>query len=625
MVKDAGAGGKTVETVEIVWQGRPGAEVFLVGDFPDWGVRHPLPEDPERPGRYRRTLALGPGLYRYKLVVDGQWVLDPRAPVVDRSEGVDNGVLVVLGASPPLHFVPDRRHLAILEGGRVRLHAEIDEGRAHEITAAIVGAGDGDERELPFLEILRRGGRVLVEAEGAVPGADDGRVLTVGFRGIDERFGAPRARSALGRPPAWLAGAVFYGVFLDRWRRGRSSGPERRMLAPTTPSTPFVFYGGDLDGVREQLPYLADLGVTALALTPVHRADSPHRYDGHDLMVVDPRLGGERAFAALIEDCRRHGLKLVVDASLTHVSEKHAAFVDLLEKQEASLFASWFRVKRFPVVKRDPATFEHYYNCRDLPWLRLDEGSPARAHAIEAALRLVDFGVDGLRLDAMDDAPASFWAELRARVRAKNPELLLLGEIVGDNLATRAEERGVDVATDFRIRDALVGFVARRTLDARGFVEHLTFSRHRTGAFDPSFRLGFLDNHDTARFLSLADDARLCIGLALLLFLEETAWITYGTEAHLAARRGESPLDASWPERLPMPDPATVTTRTRDLIRELCALRREMTAAGAGRVQVRLAEGPHLVLERGAGERRFFVDVDVDARTLVFGRRSPAG
>ena len=281
-----------------------------------------------------------------------------------------------------------------------------------------------------------------------------------------------------------------------------------------------------------------------------------------------------------------------------------------------------FHIKRYPVVARDRESVEIYYNASDQPWLALDDDDDtdrvddAREHVIKAALRLLAHGIDGLRLDAMDDAPQSFWSELRERVRFSHPSALLLGEVVTDSLWFQAEARGADVVTDFRIKNALVDFVAKRTIDARAFVDSWMFARHRTGAFDASFRLGFLDNHDTARFLSLAggDVARLHIGLALLLFHDETAWVTYGTEAHLAAMRGERALDNAWLERLPMPDPATVTTSTRALIRDLCALRRDMTRERAGAVRVVVADGSRLLLARRSHE----LAVDVATGALSF-------
>ncbi|HEY4221923.1 MAG TPA: alpha-amylase family glycosyl hydrolase [Myxococcota bacterium] len=566
----------------LVLDASPGAVVEVAGDFPVHGglpdFRRPLRLKEEQPGHFRIALDLAPGVYRYKFLVDGAWTLDAHGARVDECEGVTNNVLVVDGTAEPVRFAPDRRH-AVRVDDRVLARLESDAVSPPPRVALA-------SMPLAVREVLRRGGRALYDVDANVHGSKDAALLVDGAR-------FPLVTRATSEaPPAWLEGAVIYGVLIDRWRRGSGSPSERRMLARTTPSTPHCFYGGDLDGVREHLSYIRDLGATAVALTPVQHSDSPHRYDGIDPLAVDERLGGARALDALVDAGDKLGLKLIVDASLTHVHEKHAAFQDLLARQSASPFASWFRVQQFPVRARDPSTVGLYYNVKSLVWLDLD--GPAREHAMQAALSLLNRGVHGLRLDAMNNAPARFWRELRARVRTHHPHALLLGELVTDDLASVAEERGCDVVTDFRMRDALVAFA--RSHDARAFVDAWTFARHRTGAFHASFRLGFLDNHDTARFLSLVKDERkLRVALAILLFAEETAWITYGTEAHLAAYTGERVLDASWPERIAMPEPGLVDTATLTLIREACARRRALRGA----LSVLESDGARLVLARG--------------------------
>ena len=75
----------------------------------------------------------------------------------------------------------------------------------------------------------------------------------------------------------------------------------------TGPSTPRQFYGGDLDGVREHLDHLVDLGISLLYLTPVFPARSNHRYDALSFDHVDPLLGGDEALVALVSSRARRG------------------------------------------------------------------------------------------------------------------------------------------------------------------------------------------------------------------------------------------------------------------------------------------------------------------------------
>ncbi len=68
-----------------------------------------------------------------------------------------------------------------------------------------------------------------------------------------------------------------------------------------------TFYGGDLDGISEKLPYLKKLGVTALYLNPVFKAPSVHKYDTEDYRHVDPQFGGDGALLRLRHNTQQLG------------------------------------------------------------------------------------------------------------------------------------------------------------------------------------------------------------------------------------------------------------------------------------------------------------------------------
>ena len=101
--------------------------------------------------------------------------------------------------------------------------------------------------------------------------------------------------------PAWVRDAVFYQVFPDRFAASERV-PKPGALEPwDSPPSTHGFKGGDLLGVAERLPYLADLGVNALYLTPVFQSASNHRYHTFDYFHVDPLLGGDAALRELLD------------------------------------------------------------------------------------------------------------------------------------------------------------------------------------------------------------------------------------------------------------------------------------------------------------------------------------
>ncbi|MBI4819319.1 MAG: hypothetical protein HY791_23810 [Deltaproteobacteria bacterium] len=620
--------------VKFTFRAEPHARVEVLGDFPSFKVAHSMRE--LRPGEYEAELLLQAGVYRYKYRIDGSsWRHDPSKPS-EHVDGYVNNVVVVAGTEPPLYFAPDQRHLAYQVDGSVEVFAECD------VTAngpAEIWVEDEAEaiRRAPLEGVATHRGRHLLRARlqgrGSAP-------RSMGFVGLPTRVYAldgPDPSVA----PSWLRGAVFYGIFVDRWFRGKQSVPDPRAAPRSSLSSGATFYGGDLDGITESISSISSLGVTALVLTPLNPSPSPHRYDSIDLHSIDPRIGGEDGLRRLVEAAHRARLKVVVDASFTHVHETHPAFVDLLAKKRASVFKDWFQVLSMPVRRRDPTTYRHYPGGPGLPLLDLQNAS-VRAHVLEAAERWVDRGVDGLRLDAMDEVPSSLWRELRSRVRDKSSQFLLLGEVVTDRHHGFTGANGADVATDFVFRDLLVDFFAKDRIDAEELWARMTFLEHRLGPKARGARLLFLDNHDTPRFRSIAiSHDRHRLALAFLLFMPEPVWLTYGAELGLAGGSPESRREDVWTERLPMPDPSS--PRTRSLVRDLLGLRQRLDTTNGLR-PIALSRGflamarstatkrksrtdeVILLVNRGPTDRRVDDLIPSHASTLleVNGRQGPA-
>lgn len=135
----------------------------------------------------------------------------------------------------------------------------------------------------------------------------------------------------------------FYQIFPDRFARNlpreaeqdhvyyhHAAGQEiilRDWDEPVTAQAGgATFYGGDLDGISEKLPYLKKLGVTALYLNPVFKAPSVHKYDTEDYRHVDPQFGGDGALLRLRHNTQQLGIRLVLDGVFNHSGDSHAWF-----------------------------------------------------------------------------------------------------------------------------------------------------------------------------------------------------------------------------------------------------------------------------------------------------------
>ncbi|WP_022798585.1 glycoside hydrolase family 13 protein [Thermus islandicus] len=204
-------------------------------------------------------------------------------------------------------------------------------------------------------------------------------------------------------PPEWALGAVFYQIFPDRFRQGRpelapkdgawlyGGKPIRKKAWHEPPGEDGAreFYGGDLWGVLEALPYLEALGVEALYLTPIFQSPSSHRYDTEDYRRVDPHLGGEEALRALYQALEARGMKLILDGVFNHVGATHPWFQKALKDPSSpergmftffpdGTYASFLDVKHMPKLDyASPLTQERFVLGKEAPvrrWMRLAHG-----------------------------------------------------------------------------------------------------------------------------------------------------------------------------------------------------------------------------------------------------------
>ena len=200
---------------------------------------------------------------------------------------------------------------------------------------------------------------------------------------------------------AWWRHAVFYEVYVRSFADGNGDGL------------------GDLAGIRHRLPYLRDLGVDALWLTPFYPSPmADHGYDVADPRGVDARFGALADFDALLAEAHRLGLRLTVDVVPNHTSSEHPWFRAALAAEPGSperdryLFRpgrgrdgelppnNWRSVFGGPAWARDTRTGEWYLHLFAAEQPDLNWRNPEVLADAERTLRFwLDRGVDGFRID----------------------------------------------------------------------------------------------------------------------------------------------------------------------------------------------------------------------------------
>jgi len=147
----------------------------------------------------------------------------------------------------------------------------------------------------------------------------------------------------------------FYFVMADRFDNGDTSNDRgglegNRDVTGFDPTTKGWYHGGDLEGLRAQLPYIQGLGTTAIWLTPsfknkpVQPLDNSAGYHGYwitDFTQIDPHLGSNDDLAALVRAAHARGIKVYFDIIANHTA-------DVIQYQEGA---------RKPYVSKDDAPY----------------------------------------------------------------------------------------------------------------------------------------------------------------------------------------------------------------------------------------------------------------------------
>ncbi|WP_442786273.1 glycoside hydrolase family 13 protein [Leptothoe sp. PORK10 BA2] len=375
--------------------------------------------------------------------------------------------------------------------------------------------------------------------------------------------------------PDWVKYAVFYQIFPDRFAR-----TQRRPLPPAmqvpledwqAPPTLSGYKGGDLWGVAENLDYLQDLGVNAIYFTPIFQSTSNHRYHTHDYYQVDPLLGGNQAFADLIDAAHQRSIKVVLDGVFNHASRGFFFFNDILENGPHSPWLDWFKVEKWPLSAYDgakPANYESWWNNRALPEFNHDNPQ-AREYIMQIAEYWLHQGIDGWRLDVPFDVKAAgFWQEFRQRVKAINPEAYIVGEIWTDarQWLDGTQFDGVmnylftGPALAFTGKDKVVmelvenpAYFPYPALDAQGYGQKIEELLALYPWEIQLTQLNLLSSHDVARALTVMDHDQRSFELAVLLQMTfpGAPSIYYGDEVGLAGAhdpdcRRSFPTETDW-------------------------------------------------------------------------------
>ena len=464
--------------------------------------------------------------------------------------------------------------------------------------------------------------------------------------------------------PDWVRDAIFYQVFPDRFASSERVAKPGPLEPWDAPPTLHGFKGGDLLGVVERLPYLEDLGVNALYLTPIFASASNHRYHTYDYMTVDPLLGGDAALRELLDEAHARGMRVVLDGVFNHTGRGFWAFHHVLETGASSPYRHWFHfdqdaldenrlVRAYPgadarvgVALDDPwigeaspssdgtASRRHlgYAAWWDLPALpKLNTDEPAvREYLFGVAEHWLRFGIDGWRLDVPAEIrDEAFWQEFRRRCRAIRPDAYLVGEVWHVAPEWLAGDR-FDALMNYPLAEAILSFAGGPSIDRELVGRHHEFGPNVAPTDGPGFanrlveldqaydeavvavQLNVLGSHDAPRMRSVLGGDLSAVRLAVLLqaTLPGAPCVYYGDEIGL-----EGGIDPDSRRAFPW-DEGRWDGGLRALVRHVLRLRAAEPALRRGSFTIRAAEATAVAYERRLAEQRLIVAVNAGSSAV---------
>lgn len=338
------------------------------------------------------------------------------------------------------------------------------------------------------------------------------------------------------RHPAWVKDTIWYQIFPERFRRG---GVLNADALPdweegVKQAKRGDFYGGDLRGITEKIPYIRDLGANGLYLNPIFEAPSNHKYDTVDYLKIDPNFGINEDFRDLVDAAHRHGIRVMIDGVFNHSGRFFAPWQDVLKNGPRSKYWGWFMVNKWPFDQRETDTMDgKFYSFAfgtNMP--KLNSNNPeVIEYVIDVCEKWVEwFDIDGIRFDVASEDSHRLWKDLWKRLKAKKPDIYLMAEIWHDSMPwLRGDE--FDSVMNYPLTYAINNFFLQKDSTKLDFEHGINrcYTMYMRQSNDALFNL--LDSHDTQRLRRTAgSDACFYQQLAILFTMAGSPCIYYGTE-----------------------------------------------------------------------------------------------
>lgn len=319
-----------------------------------------------------------------------------------------------------------------------------------------------------------------------------------------------------------LQGNIIYQIFPDRFAFSDSTKkdvPKDRVIHKSLKDEPIWelqngrmlnndYYGGDLKGIEESIPYLKTLNVSIIYLNPIFESHTNHRYDTANYLKIDPLLGTKEDFISLCKTAHENDIKIILDGVFNHTGADSIYFnkfnrYDTVGAYQSpkSKYYSWFQFINWP---DDYACWWGFKSLPDLNETNSDfiEYICGDNGVLETWL---EAGADGFRLDVADELPDEFLQILRKKVKEVKKDAVIIGEVWEDasNKISYNQRKKylwgkeLDSVMNYPFRQAILDFIMKD--DAESAVHRINTIIDHYPKKIVDILMNLLGTHDTVR------------------------------------------------------------------------------------------------------------------------------
>lgn len=324
------------------------------------------------------------------------------------------------------------------------------------------------------------------------------------------------------KTPESIKGGIIYHIFIDRFYRGRETPvKENAVLRNDWGAAPEYrpdengivrncdFFGGNFSGIQKKLEYIKSLGVSAVYLSPVFEAESNHKYDTGDYLKTDEMFGDEKEFKELLKTAKERGIQIICDGVFNHTGADSVYFNKYGHYESVGAYNSkkspyygWYSFNVWP------DDYRCWWGIKILPAVNGENREFINFITNKVIDKWMSAGVDSWRLDVADELSDKMLGALRTKIKSKNPEGLIIGEVWEDasNKTSYGKRRKylqggqLDSVMNYPLKDAIISFV--KYGDAQTLAETLEYQQENYPKQVIDCLMNILGTHDTMRILT---------------------------------------------------------------------------------------------------------------------------